>query len=176
MLSYFNLPADVKRLASASLGRGVLKSVFKGGCEYHLVLKINNGELIGFAIYHFEERVISGKASLVGVIDAVIIAVAYRRSGHGGNLTHSVLRKMAGYGVDRIEVLIKEPGYSDRDYELGVPLASPDVMFLPLGFKRVKVMRDFYKADSVRHRYDCKFCGNSPDTCQSVLYARDADF
>lgn len=175
MLSYASMPMETKKLANANLGRGVLKSVFNGSHEYHLMLKIEDGKLIGFAIYHFEERTVADQYQLVGVLDCIVIDAPHRKCGYGSSVTFAILRKMAGYGVNRVEVLSKEPGYFDRDGEPGVPLASPESILGLLGFKKVRTFHDYYENQSTKYGYQCKFCGNPVDSCKAVLYARDSD-
>lgn len=174
MLTYASMPQDTKRIASANLGRGVLRSVFSGGHEYHLMLKLEDGEIIGFAIYHFEEYSAGGRDGMLGVLDCVVVDETQRRMGYGSEMTFAVFKKMSAYGVDRVEILIKEPGYLDRDGEPGVPLASPSSILDLLGFKEVKTFHGYYRTPSERLGYECKFCGNMPDTCRAVLYAKES--
>lgn len=175
MLSYASMPLETKKLANANLGRGVLKSVFSGSHEYHLMLKIEEGKLIGFAVYHFEERTILEASQLIGILDCIVIDAPSRKSGYGSNMTFAILRKMSGYGVNRVEILSKDPGYFNRDGEPGVPLASPDSILELLGFKKIRVFHDYYENQSTKYGYQCKFCGNSVDSCKAILYARDSD-
>lgn len=174
MLTYASMPQETKRIANANLGRGVLRSIFTGNHEYHLMLKLEDGEIIGFAVYHFEERNSGGRDRVLGVLDCVLVDEHHRRMGHGSGMTFAVFKKMSAYGVDRVETLIKQPGYLDRDGEPGVPLAGPTSLLNLLGFKEVKTFHGYYRAQSERLSYDCKFCGNLPDTCKAVLYAKES--
>lgn len=174
MLSYASMPLEARKLANKCLGRGVLKSFFKGAQEYHLLLKIEAGELVGFGLYHFEETTMAGETRLLGIVDIVLVDVASRRQGYGSEITFSMLRKMSNFGVERVEVLVKEPTALDRDSEPGVPLAAPEAVLGLLGFRRVSALDSYYAADSLRHRYECGFCGNVPDSCRAVLYAKDS--
>ena len=57
-----------------------------------------------------------------GIIDCVCVSPAYRKEGFGTLLTFGALRKMAAYGVNRVELMLKTPGIDDRDGEPGIPL------------------------------------------------------
>lgn len=174
MLTYASMPQDTKRIANANLGRGVLRSVFAGTHDYHLMLKLEDGEVIGFAVYHFEEYRAGSREGIMGVLDCVLVDEHHRRMGHGSEMTLAVFKKMSAYGIDRAQVMVKQPGYRDRDGEPGVPLASPRSMLGELGFKEVKTFHGYYASQSERYRYECKFCGNLPDSCRAVLYARES--
>lgn len=174
-LTYQSLPREIKRIANDSLGNGVLRSLFSYANTYHLIIKISDGVFIGFALYHFHtERMDDGTVYTVGVIDAVCVDTAYRKSGFGTLLTFGVLRKMSAYGVDRVELMLKTPRLDDRDGEAGVPLIGSEKLLAYLGFRRVEVFEERFLEPSVRYSYDCLFCGNRPDTCRAVLYAIDS--
>lgn len=174
MLTYASMPQETKRIANSNLGRGVLRSVFRGTHEYHLMLKVEDGSVIGFAVYHFEEYRVTGQDKVLGVLDCVVVDEHNRRLGHGSEMTFAIFKKMAAYGVDRVETMLKEPGFLDRDGEPGVPMASPGSILELLGFKQVKTFHDYYKSDSEKYGYECKFCGNLPDSCKAVLYAKES--
>lgn len=174
MLTYASMPQETKKIANSNLGRGVLRSIFTGSHEYHLMLKLEDGEVIGFAVYHFQEYSAGGKEGILGVLDCVLIDERHRRMGHGSEMTFAVFKKMSAYGVDRVETLIKQPGYQDRDGEPGVPLAGAGSILELLGFRQVKTFHNHYRAQSERLGYECKFCGNLPDSCNAVLYAKDS--
>lgn len=174
MLTYASMPQETKRIANSNLGRGVLRSVFSGTHEYHLMMKLEDGLVIGFAIYHFEEYRLGSKNRILGVLDCVIVDEHHRRLGHGSEMTFAVFKKMAAHGVDRVEAIVKEPGFLDRDGEPGVPLADPRSIYDLLGFKQVKTFHDYYKTPSEKYEYECKFCGNTPDSCKAVLYAKES--
>lgn len=174
MLTYASMPQETKRIANSNLGRGVLRSIFTGAHEYHLMLKIEDGEVIGFAVYHFEEHQAGGRDGILGVLDCVLVDEHHRRVGHGSEMTFAIFKKMSAYGVNRVEALIKQPGYQDRDGEPGVPLAGPGSILDLLGFREVKTFHGYYRAQSERLSYECKFCGNLPDSCNAVLYAKES--
>lgn len=174
MLTYASMPQEAKRIANSNLGRGVLRSIFTGSHDYHLMLKLEDGEVIGFVIYHFEEHMSGSREIILGVLDCVLVDERHRRMGHGSSMTFAVMKKMSAYGIDRVEVLLKQPSYSDRDGEPGVPLASPGSILNLLGFREVKTFHGYYRTISEKLGYDCHFCGNSPDTCKAVLYARES--
>jgi hypothetical protein len=173
-LTYASMPEEVKRIGNECLGRGVLRSLFAYDQTYHLMIKVSHGEFIGFALYHFENNRLNGRSYVVGVIDAVCVSTAFRKEGFGTLLTFGVLRKMSGYGVDRVEITMKTPGIDDRDGEPGIPLIGSDELLRGLGFRQVKAFDNTYYAQkSKQFGYDCLLCGNAPDRCQGILYAID---
>ena len=105
------------------------------------------------------------------MIDCICVDTPYRKEGFGTLLTFGTLRKMSAYGADRVELVLKTPGLDDKDGEPGVPLVGSEKLLSYLGFRKIKVYEDHYHNDSLKYRYDCKFCGNYPDTCKGVLYA-----
>lgn len=171
-LSYASIPNEIKQIANESLGLGVLKSLFSYSHTYHLMIKISDGAFIGFALYHFQNRRMKdGKTYVTGVIDCVCVAAPYRKEGFGTLLTFGTLRKMSAYGADRVELLLKTPGLDDRDGEPGVPLIGSEQLLYCMGFRKVKVYDDYFEQKSKKYAYDCKFCGNKPDTCKAILYS-----
>lgn len=171
-LTYASLPLEIKHIANYALGLGVLKSLFSYSHTYHLMIKISDGIFIGFALYHFQNtRLNNGKTYVTGVIDAVCVSAPHRKEGFGTLLTFGVLRKMSAYGVDRVELMLKTPGIDDRDGEPGTPLIGSEDLLFCLGFRKVKIYENHYAHKSRKYGYDCKFCGNRPDTCKAVLYA-----
>ena len=171
-ISYASIPGEIKQIANSSLGLGVLKSLFSYSNTYHLMIKISDGVFIGFALYHFQNTKMSnGETYVTGVIDCVCVAAPYRKEGFGTLLTFGVLRKMSAYGADWVELLLKTPAIEDRDGEPGVPLVGSEHLLNCLGFRKIKVYDKFYEQKSIKYAYDCKFCGNKPDTCRGVLYA-----
>lgn len=174
-LTYVSLPMEIKKIANNALGLGVLKSLFSYSNTYHLMIKISDGAFIGFALYHFEEsRLKDGSKYIVGIIDAVVVDAPYRKEGFGTTLTFGVLRKMSAYGADRVEIVLKSPGYLDRDGEPGVPLIGSPQLLEKAGFKRVKTFSNHYDSISRKYGYDCNFCGNRPDTCKATLFSINA--
>lgn len=171
-LTYASLPVEIKKIANDSLGLGVLKSMFSYSYTYHLMIKISDGIFIGFALYHFQNtRLANGETYVTGVIDCVCVAAPYRKEGFGTLLTFGVLRKMSAYGVNRVEMMLKTPGIDDRDSEPGIPLIGNEDLLFCLGFRKIKVFEKHYEHKSKQYGYDCRFCGNRPDTCKAVLYA-----
>lgn len=173
-LSYASLPTEIKKIANESLGIGVLKSLFSYSHTYHLMIKISDGAFIGFALYHFQNtKMNNGKNYVTGVIDCVCVAAPYRKAGFGTLLTFGTLRKMSAYGADRVEILLKTPGLSDsdKDGDPGLPLIGSEELLFCLGFKKVKVYDNYFEQKSKKYGYDCKFCGDRPDTCKGVLYS-----
>lgn len=171
-LTYASLPMEIKRIANESLGLGVLKSMFSYSHTYHLMIKISDGVFIGFALYHFQNtKLKNGKTYVTGVIDCVCVATPYRKEGFGTLLTFGTLRKMSAYGADRVELMLKTPSVDDRDGTPGVPLIGSEDLLFCLGFRKIRAYDDLYNQRSRKYGYDCRFCGNRPDTCKAVLYA-----
>lgn len=171
-LTYTSIPNEIKKIANESLGLGVLKSMFSYSNTYHLMIKISDGEFIGFSLYHFQNtKMDNGKSYVTGVIDCVCVATPYRKEGFGTLLTFGTLRKMSAYGADRVEMLLKTPGGDDRDGEPGVPLIGSEHLLYSMGFRKIKVYDNYFREKSIKYTYDCKFCGNRPDTCKAILYS-----
>lgn len=171
-LTYASIPSEIKQIANDSLGIGVLKSLFSYANTYHLMIKISDGEFIGFSLYHFQSmKMKNGENYVTGVIDCVCVAAPYRKEGFGTLLTFGTLRKMSAYGADRVEIMLKSPGSDDVDAEPGEPLIGSEDLLKCMGFRKAKVYENYYEQRSRKYAYDCKFCGNSPDTCQAVLFS-----
>lgn len=171
-LSYASIPNEIKQIANESLGLGVLKSMFSYSHTYHLMIKISDGIFIGFALYHFEtSKLANGTRYVTGIIDCVCVAPTYRQGGFGTLLTYGVLRKMAAFGVDRIEIILKAPTPADSDGEPGMPYRGSESLLTALGFRKVRTIEEHYVAKSNRYGYSCKFCGTKPDSCTGVLYS-----
>jgi hypothetical protein len=136
------------------------------------MIKISDGIFIGFALYHFQtSRLSNGEVYTTGVIDCVCVSTPYRKEGFGTLLTFGSLRKMSAYGSDRIELMLKTPGFDNRDGEPGVPLIGSEQLLKQMGFRQVKIFPNHYDKKSKKYGYDCKFCGSKPDACTGVLYA-----
>jgi hypothetical protein len=171
-LTYASLPIEIKKIANESLGLGVLKSLFSYSHTYHLMIKISDGAVIVFVLYHFQNtKMRGGETYVTGVIDCVCVAAPYRKEGFGTLLTFGALRKMSAYGADRVELVLKTPRMDDRDGEPGVPLIGSENLLFCLGFRKIMVYDEYYEDRSKKYGYDCMFCGNRPDTCKAVLYA-----
>lgn len=170
-LTYASIPNEIKQIANSSLGLGVLKSMFSHAHTYHLMIKVSDGIIIGFALYHFQSmKTKDGESYTTGIIDCVCVDGPYRKEGFGTLLTFGVLRKMAAYGADRVEIVLKTPGLDNRDGEPGIPLIGSEKLLMCLGFRKVKVYDEPYKQKSIKFGYDCRFCSDHPDTCKGVLY------
>ncbi len=168
-LTYSSLPTELKKIANDSLGIGVLKSLFSYSHTYYLMIKISDGAFIGFALYHFQNTTLGSKTLVTGVVDAVVVAPAYRKEGFGTLLTFGVLRKMSAHGADRVEIVLKVP--VDSDQAPGVPLVGSEDVLTALGFSLVHEYVDYYRDKSIKYSYDCKFCGDKPDSCTGLLYS-----
>lgn len=171
-LTYESLPDEVKKIANDSLGPGVLKSLISYNKTYHLMIKISDGAFIGFSLYYFDTmRLKNGKNYITGKIEAICVSPAYRREGFGTLLTYSTLRKMAAYGADRVEIMLKIPKIFDKDIRPGTPLIGSPELLEQLGFREIKIFEDYYKDASIKHNYQCILCNSQPDECNGVLYA-----
>lgn len=161
VLTYQSLPAEVKKIANESLGIGVLSYLMSYDHKYHIVLKISNGVLVGFGLYHYNTiNIGNGITILTGVIDCICVEKRYRNEGFGTLITFAILRKMAAKKVDRIECVIKKPKKSFYNVE---------DFWKKLGFRKVKT---FSPLDTQAF-YDCAYCHDDPDTCDLILYSID---
>lgn len=171
-LSYASIPNEIKQIANDALGVGVLKSLFSYAHTYHLMIKISDGEFIGFSLYHFQStRIPNGDNYVTGVIDCVCVATPYRKEGFGTLLTFGTLRKMSAYGADRVEIMLKKPGTTDRDGQPGEPLIGSEHLLYCMGFRKTKEYEKYYEQRSQKYAYNCKFCGDIPDSCKGILYS-----
>lgn len=169
-LTYASVPSEVKKIANESLGFGFFRAIFDTNETFHLMLKVSEGEFVGFALYHFRNETKNGESFVVGVIDCICVSTKFRGQGFGTLLTFGVLRKMSVYGADRIEMFLKTPQWDDRDGEPGIPFMGSEKLLLHMGFKKSKIFKKYYYTSSRKFGYDCSFCGNKPDTCTAVLY------
>lgn len=169
-LTYASLPIEIKNIANESLGLGVLRSLFSYSYTYHLIMKIDDGIFVGFALYHFQ-KTRGEKPYVTGIIDAVCVSKAYRKEGFGTLLTFGTLRKMSAYGVDRVELMLKAPSADDHDGEPGFPFMGDEQLLLMLGFRKLKVYNNYFRSISKKFGYDCIMCGDKPDTCNAILYS-----
>ena len=177
-LSYASLPVEIKKIANASLGAGVLRSMFSYANTYHLLIKISDGTFVGFALYHYESDRVrdSGNPYIVGVIDTVCVDPACRREGFGTLLTFGTLRKMSAYGVDRIEVVLNAPPVPpDTEDDPGLPAYGSGALLESMGFRKVKTIEGYFTKASRKFGFECALCGSHPCTCQGVLFAIDED-
>lgn len=129
LLSYISLPDEVKLLANESMGHAVLSSLFVYGYEYECVTRIDNGDIIGFALYH-KHAIWKYR---VGVIDCVCVSIPYRGSGVGAELFFAVLKKMGD--VDRVETTVHIP--RSIDTWPGIPVCGNTDFLTRLGFREV---------------------------------------
>lgn len=171
-LTYATMPKDLKRIANDALGLGVLKSVFVSGVEYNLIFKVSDGVVVGFGLYHFDERTLGEEKYTVGVIDIVCVDTPYRTNGFGSSLTFGILCKMSAHNVDRVELVLKTPR---RDVAIdttpGVPTGGSTEMLESLGFRRVQRFEGHYAKRSAMFGTDCILCNSEPDSCDGILYA-----
>lgn len=177
-LTFSNVPIDVKRIADESLGRNVLKSIWTsvvenskdGRPKFYLILRVVDGNPVGFALFHYS--IISTRQFdyTIGVIDTVCVAAPYRGSGYGAMLTFNVLRRMSLHGVNRIELVLKAGGRDDDDLPVE-PIMGSERFLYDLGFKKIAYLSDYWREDSINCSYDCLICHERPDKCVGVLFA-----
>lgn len=170
-LTYSSLPSEIKSIANESLGHGVLKSLFDYSKTYHLMIKISDGEFLGFVLYHFEKRKIGGKNYITGIIDALCVKKEHRMNGFGTLLTFGVLRKMSSQSVDRVEITLKTPEFYDRETMPNVPILGSPELLKAIGFREVDIIPDYYYRQSQKYGYDCIICNERPCTCKGILFA-----
>lgn len=172
-LTYASLPKEVKRIGEKSLGAGFLRSLFSYGKDYSLIIKVSDGIVVGFSLYHYDVKTLApGKTYKTGVIDCICVDTPYRREGFGSFITFSTLRKMGACGADRIEIVLKKPEKDLDDCDPGVPLEGSEIMLQSLGFRKIKEFKKVFYSMSEKKGFECAFCGQYPDVCDGILYAR----
>lgn len=173
-LTYASIPDEVKLIAKDSLGLGVLRSLLSYAHTYHLIIKISDGDVVGFSLYHFEEtQGSSGESYIVGVVDCICVKDIYRRDGFGTILTFQTIRKMHAYGARRVELVLKTPAPEDFDSTPGFPFGGNGSLLCAMGFRKVKDFEGYFEQLSQRGNYLCRFCEQYPDTCQASLFVID---
>lgn len=178
-LTFERIPDDVKRIADESLGRGALKSIWNSVVEstpdhdpkFYLILRLVEGEPVGFALFHY--AVVSTRMFdyVIGVIDAVCVSAPYRGNGYGAMLTYNVLRRMTRHGVNRVEIMLKASKGDDEDDLPGVAMLGSERFLFDIGFKKIAYLDDYWREDSTDWPYDCPVCRQRPDSCTGVLMA-----
>lgn len=177
-LTYDKVPVDVKRIADESMGKGALKSLWNSIVEntpgrnpkFYLILRVVDGEPVGFALFHY--AIVSTRRFdyTIGVIDAVCVSTPYRGSGYGSMLTFNVLRRMSLHGVNRVELMLKAKK-SDGDELPTLTTVGSERFLFDLGLKKIAYIEDYWREDSLTWGYDCVVCHERPDSCTGVLMA-----
>lgn len=171
---------DLIRIADDSLGYGALESMWRAieedvpNVSFYVILRVIEGEPIGFALFHYERLRSKRFSYTVGVVDTICVAEAYRGSGFGSFLTFNVLKRMSAHGVNRVELVMKEPSTetaSLQDVTPGKLMVGSERFLYDLGFKKVQYLPKYWAADSEDRNYDCALCHGIPDTCTGVLFA-----
>lgn len=178
LTSYDDVPKDVKRIANEMLGRGALESLWNtivddspsGRPAFNILLRVVDGQPIGFALFHYETMSSNDFVYTIGIIDTVCVRNAYANNGYGSILTFNVLRRMSLHGVNRIEAVLKEPSDRNADIDAGPTMGSERFLF-DLGFKKVAYLEDHWHYASIDYPYDCIVCHEQPDSCTGVLMA-----
>ena len=168
-LRYASLPREVKQIGTDCLGQGVLKSLLSHSRTYHLMLKMSEGDFVGFSLYHYETvRNQAGERIKNGVIDTVCVKPSHRNQGFGTLLTFGTMRKMSANRAKRIELFLKTPFFKRGEDQL--PVVGNEELLSSLGFNRGEVYDNYYGKTSLKYRYECIFCKELPDLCKIVLY------
>ena len=177
-LTFDQVPADGKRIADESMGKGALKSLWTsivestpgGRPKFYLILRVVDGEPVGFALFHYASISTKRFTYTIGVIDTVCVSAPYRSYGYGAMLTFNVLRRMSIHGINRVELVLKA-GSKDGDDLPGEPILGSERFLFDLGFRRIDYIDDYWREDSLECAYDCPICHSRPDRCVGVLMA-----
>lgn len=174
-LTYELIPDDIKKIADVAVGEGSLEAAWrsrdKGDTPFSLMWKIVDGTSVGFALYHFEEMTNGSFKYRVGVIDMVCVLPEYRNRSYGAVITYHVLKAMSAIGVNRIELIMREPAMRSYDDYPSMPIIGSERFLYDLGFKKVAYLPDFWKQQSQRYTYACNLCEHQPDKCTGILMA-----
>jgi hypothetical protein len=177
-LTYDLVPSDVKRIADESLGKGVLKTIWNSVTEstpnkrpkFYMILRVVNGEPVGFALFHYAILKTKRFSYTIGILDAVCVDPIYRGCGYGAMLTFNVLRRMSLHGINRVELMLKARNVDDDNLPVG-PIMGSERFLFDLGFKKIAYINDFWREDSLMWGYDCAACHKIPDECVGILLA-----
>lgn len=180
-LTYDVIPSDVKSIADRSVGRGVLQSMWRShddGVPYNLMWKIVDGRSVGFALFHYESVSNGAFTYRIGVIDMLCVAPEYRSRSYGAQITFEVLKTMSLSGVNRVELILREPAIGEYDPYPSIPPIGSERFLYDMGFRKVAYFPEFWKRQSERYRYSCMVCSpdgdqntTHPDECTGVLMA-----
>lgn len=174
-LTYELIPQDIKDIAAAAVGEGALEAVWRSRDDddtpFSLMWKIVDGVSVGFALYHFEELTNGNFKYRVGIIDMLCVLPEYRNRSYGAIITFHVLKAMSVVGVNRIELLMREPATKEYDDYPNMPTIGSERFLYDLGFKKVAYFPEFWKQQSQRYSYSCHICNSVPDECTGVLMA-----
>lgn len=174
-LTYDLIPDDIKHIADEAIGKGSLEALWRSrdnaDTPFNLMWKIVDGISVGFALYHFEDITNGTFHYRVGIIDTLCVLPEYRSKSYGAIITFHVLKAMGSMGVNRIELIIREPSIKEYAEYPTMPSIGSERFLFDLGFKKVAYFPDFWKQKSERYAYDCKVCHSHPDACTGVLMA-----
>lgn len=177
-LTFDRVPTDVKRIADESLGKGALRSMWMSIVEstpggkptFYMILRLVEGQPVGFALFHYASLSTQKFKYTIGVIDAVCVSAPYRSSGYGAMLTFNVLRRMSVHGINRVELALKA-GSKDNDELPGEPILGSERFLFDLGFRRIAYIDNYWREDSIEYPYDCPICHSKPDKCMGIVMA-----
>lgn len=174
-LTYSGLPPELKKLASKSLGAGVLKSLFVYRYTYHIMVKAVDDDFVSLALYHYEEEKREGVRRTVGVIDCVCVDPNLRGQGYGTLMTFAVLRKMSVSGATEVESLVKLPEKDDGPKNRKPYSRKVNEFMRSMGFELRGYYDNHYMKSSLKYRYSCAICEALPDKCRAADYVIDSE-
>lgn len=174
-LTYDLIPKDVKNIADKSIGQGVLEAIWRtrgnNDSPFNLMWKIVDGESVGFALYHFESVQNGSFIYRVGIIDMLCVLPEYRNRSYGAIITFHVLKAMSTVGINRVEIIMREPETKEYDDYPNMPSIGSERFLYDLGFKKVAYFPNFWRQQSERYAYVCNICNATPDRCTGILMA-----
>ena len=173
-LTYDLIPDDVKSIADQSVGKGALKAMWRAHGDqapYNLMWKIVDGRSVGFAIYHYESVSNGAFIYRVGIIDMLCVLPECRNRSYGALITFHVLKTMSHAGVNRVELIIREPAIGQYDPYPSMPTIGSERFLYDMGFRKTAYFPNFWARQSERYRYTCLVCDHIPDECTGVLMA-----
>lgn len=150
MSNYFQLPVEVRNLANEELGFSVLKYAMSAHRDYHLELKVENGALVGFAIY--------SQVGDTGYVDSLVVAKEFQGSGYGKMLLLKAVKALSLYGCSRAIIVFRRPPYTDG--------GNFEKSLTRVGFRSFAEKKQPYTNED----YQCQLCGEYPDACDAVYY------
>lgn len=163
VLSYRDIPPEIKKIARDTIGSGVLRATLGYPYTYNLVMRIIEGELVGFALYHVESE---GRKN-VGVIDHVCVDPEFQGQGHGTLLLYSAVRKLSLESVVELEMPVR---VKEKTRYKSVLPAKVMKLLEGMGFVLRSCDRDYYVGVSKKYGYQCSTCQQKPDSCSRALF------
>lgn len=171
-LTFTALPNELKNIANRTLGKGVLKSMFNYSYTYHVMVQLDDGDFVGFALYHLKKEREGRKVVTTGILDCVCVSPEYRGLGYGSLLTFGALRKMSVSGAKTIDYAIKAPPqiiHKNKNMTGGLSTSQKDFLS-SIGFQEKTIYDNHYVKNSIKYDFKCEFCGMKPDSCSAFTY------